>query len=73
MQTLKNSDKCPENNNNSLNESQPLACIPDFNPQQQEITLDQITFDSKFDSGNLAAVTRQSTNHVLYFFPRCHK
>ncbi len=67
MQSAQKDERSKESSSNT-NTYLPAGCIPELNPQQQEFVFDELTLDSKFDSGNLSHATRQTDNHVLSYF-----
>ena len=65
MQSAKQENGLNESSSNT-NTYLPAGCVPELNPQQQEFIFDEMTLDSKFDSGNLSYASKQTDNHVLF-------
>ena len=68
MQSARKEDKFQENPPNDIKKSLPVGCVPELHPQQQEFVFDELTLDSRFDSGNLGHATKQADSHVLLFY-----
>jgi hypothetical protein len=43
------------------------GCLPNVYPSQQQFVFEELTLDSRFDSGNMHNAARVSESHVTFF------
>ena len=58
MKSFEEAEPLKENFSKSSKPPSPGGCKPNVHPQQQELDFDELTLDSRFDSGNMASAVK---------------